>query len=84
MLGLGEVLDDDVLRANLVEVVVVGEVRVRVDAPVIPYRESGLITIEFSSSSDEKETTFSCRQYTCFQKACKIHFKSVLLKRNVL
>jgi len=27
MLGLGEVLDDDVLRANLVEVVVVGEVR---------------------------------------------------------
>jgi len=71
MLGLGEVLDDDVLRANLVEVVVVGEVRVRVDAPVIPYRESGLITIEFSSSSDEKETTLT-RGRTCdFKRRAK-------------
>jgi hypothetical protein len=36
MLGLGEVLDDDVLRATLVEVVVVREVRVRVDVTLIP------------------------------------------------
>jgi hypothetical protein len=40
-------LGDYFRRANLVKVVVVGEVRVRVDVTLIPERQSGLITSDF-------------------------------------